>query len=599
MKLARLLIENTLGIRHLDLATSAPITLVCGSNGAGKSSLQESISMALRGQPLRVNPAKKDMAILVAEGAKSGAINLWLDDDRACAFTLPSAEHQPTLTETEANYLPYLLDIGRFAHATADERRKLLFQLTDCKVTPEIIGQRLLAKGAEQGKVEAIKPLLLSGFPAACKEAKSRATDAKGAWRGVTGETYGDKKADGWTPAEPEQVVTDEALAEAERTMADLETTATEALVKVATLEAQATRAADEAHKLTKLDELAELIERRQTKLSLDQKALDSWEAKWVEAKEEVEKLARYDLLHRLAYAAKMYMERYPNSSQDAMRLESVLSDYTSQHGDPRKADGSGDPELARREQEFAGYVEKHERMVANDRRDLEESMRADEEANRIRDLTRIVQLGTPEQAKAEAELQISKRDEYREILAGLRVAALQTRHRSENATKAAQHHADVRGWTLIAEQLAPDALPTELLSVALEPVNSLLLELATSAGWRITRLGADMEISADNRPHGLLSESEQWRCNALIALTIARLSGIKLVVLDRFDVLDIPSRKQLLGLLIKQSRSGQIDSAVICGTLKEAPTINVAEIQVVWMERGSIAAPIEQREAA
>lgn len=600
MKASRLLIENTLGIRYLDLNMTSPITMVCGSNGAGKSSLQESISMALRGQPLRFDPAKKDMGMLVAEGAKSGAVSLWLDDQRTCSFALPSAEHQqPLLNDAELDYLPYLLDMTRFSRATEDERRKLLFALTGCAVTPEIVGKRLLDKGADPEKVEAVKPLLLSGFPAACKEAKARATEAKGAWRATTGETYGVQKAEGWQPASPEHQVSQEEIAIAERNLQTLEAETEAAQLNARAAESAVKDAEANRQKLDKLRDLEALTSRRQSKLDTDQKALEEWKQKLANAQSEVEKLSRYELLNRLAYAAKMYLERHPNNNQDAMRLESVLSDYVSQHGEPRKADGSGDPELAKREQEFAGYVAQYERAIANDRRDLEESIKAEEEADRIRAALNSIFPGALERLKEDAESRVNKRNQLRNELADLRVAALQTKAHLEAGQKAQAHHTDVKDWTLIANLLAPDALPTELLAIALEPVNKTLMELSVQAGWKVTRIEADMSARADNRLYELLSESEQWRCNALIALAIAKLSGIKLVVLDRFDVLDLPSRRQLLGMLIKQSRTGTIDSVILCGTLKEAPAIKVAEIQVVWMERGSIAAPVEQREAA
>lgn len=591
MKASRLLIENTLGIRYLDLTMTAPITMVCGSNGAGKSSLQESISMALRGQPLRFDPAKKDMGMLVSEGAKDGAVRMWLDDDRLCSFALPSAEHQPALlSDAELDYLPYLLDMARFSRDTADERRKLLFNLTGCTITPEIVGKRLLDKGASPDKVDAIKPLLLSGFPAACKEAKANATEAKGAWRAITGENYGTQKAEDWEPKAPENTVSGEDLTAAERDLAALELQTDKAILKANEEASRVSNAEAKRQRLNELSELESLTSRRQAKLEADQNSLEEWKQKLAEAKTEAEKLSRYDLLHRLAHAAKNYVNANPIQGIEYDRLHAALSDYTQAHGIPQKADGSGDPELAKREQEFAGYVTQFERMVANDQRDLDASVRAKEEAEQIRADLNSIYPGALERLRTTAEALTEQRDQSRKALADLRLAALQTSSYQEQGAKAKAHHDDVKGWMLIANLLSPDALPTELLATALEPVNKALMELSTQASWKATRIEADMSVRADNRPYELLSESEQWRCNALIALAIAKLSGIKLVVLDRFDVLDLPSRKQLLGMLLKQSRSGQIDSAIICGTLKEAPAIKIAEIQVVWMECGAIA---------
>ncbi|MGC0155868.1 hypothetical protein ACPRNU_25730, partial [Chromobacterium vaccinii] len=48
-----------------------------------------------------------------------------------------------------------------------------------------------------------------------------------------------------------------------------------------------------------------------------------------------------------------------------------------------------------------------------------------------------------------------------------------------QRTRQAAQHHADVQAWTLIADAMAPDGIPGEILADALRPVNDRLFELA------------------------------------------------------------------------------------------------------------------------
>ena len=152
---------------------------------------------------------------------------------------------------------------------------------------------------------------------------------------------------------------------------------------------------------------------------------------------------------------------------------------------------------------------------------------------------------------------------------------------------KAAQHHEDVKGWTLIASALAPDGIPGEILSGALKPFNDALRKASSLAGWSLVQISSDIEVSAMGRAYSLLSESEKWRCDTLLALVIAQLSGLRMVVLDRFDVLDLPSRGKLLGMLVAMAKAGDIDSAIVCGTLKAKPTNMPAEINPVWIENG------------
>lgn len=168
-----------------------------------------------------------------------------------------------------------------------------------------------------------------------------------------------------------------------------------------------------------------------------------------------------------------------------------------------------------------------------------------------------------------------------------------------KKATLAAQHHEDVKAWTLIAAALAPDGIPGEILAGALEPINNSLARLSTIAGWPVVSIGADMAITAAGRLYTLLSESERWRCDALIGLAIALASSLRLVVLDRFDVLITEARSQLFALLRALAKSGEIETAIICGSLKEKPAKTPPEINAVWIENGIAGGDVELQQAS
>lgn len=71
MKLTKITASNFLGIRSVDVDLSTPVTLFAGANGAGKSSLQEAVRMALIGESVRVG-LKKDYGQIVRDGEKTG-----------------------------------------------------------------------------------------------------------------------------------------------------------------------------------------------------------------------------------------------------------------------------------------------------------------------------------------------------------------------------------------------------------------------------------------------------------------------------------------------------------------------------------------------
>ncbi|MDF3086623.1 DNA repair protein, partial [Burkholderia sola] len=96
----------------------------------------------------------------------------------------------------------------------------------------------------------------------------------------------------------------------------------------------------------------------------------------------------------------------------------------------------------------------------------------------------------------------------------------------------------DVAAYEAIADALAPNGIPADLLSEALTPMNERLVGLAEMSEWADVTITPEMEIFADGRAYALLSESERWRVDAHIAAAISHFSGLKLLVLDRADVL-------------------------------------------------------------
>lgn len=89
------------------------------------------------------------------------------------------------------------------------------------------------------------------------------------------------------------------------------------------------------------------------------------------------------------------------------------------------------------------------------------------------------------------------------------------------------------------------------------------------------------------SRPYALLSESEKWRVDAMIAEAIAHLSGVRLLVLDRFDVLDMKGREDLIYWLETLATGGAIETALIFGTLKALPAGLPETVQAFWIDSG------------
>lgn len=79
----------------------------------------------------------------------------------------------------------------------------------------------------------------------------------------------------------------------------------------------------------------------------------------------------------------------------------------------------------------------------------------------------------------------------------------------------------------------------------------------------------------------------ESLLCRKLIAGAVSSLSGVKLLALDRFDVLDSRGREDCLYWLEALANEGHIDSALLFGTLKALPAGLPKSLCAVWIENG------------
>uniref|UniRef100_A0A6H1ZCQ8 Putative ATPase domain containing protein n=1 Tax=viral metagenome TaxID=1070528 RepID=A0A6H1ZCQ8_9ZZZZ len=123
-----------------------------------------------------------------------------------------------------------------------------------------------------------------------------------------------------------------------------------------------------------------------------------------------------------------------------------------------------------------------------------------------------------------------------------------------------------------------PDGIPNDLLSPLLDRVR------ARFEAWRPVldevgmpvELTPSLEVLAGNVPvgwdgarwTGLPSESQMWRISAALTDSVAQISGLRFMVLDEAAVLDPQGRATLLRTLV--SLAGDYDQILACVTLNE-----------------------------
>jgi len=575
MKLTSLWIENFLGARHISVKLTKRVSLFAGTNAAGKSSVQEAIRMALTSETVRVG-LKKEYGALVTDGAEDGFIDVGVDDAHA-VITLPGGKRNDYAAPAA---LPYVLDAQRFSRMEPNDRRTFLFGLMGVQITPDTVSERLKKRGCNMEKVQRVAPLLRAGFDAACKEAKSKATEAKGAWRAITGETYGSVKAAHWAAMIP--IFDRDALAIGLARIGKLDAEIAAANQQLGALRADAKRRDEQQARVAGLTEKAAKLERIKAKLVRDEAEMATWAEKLKGSEKEAAKPAPA-VLHCPCCAEKL----------------TLVNGVLWKHDTLKPAD---DLFAAPSDANLSIYRESHKLMVsavANGKRDLADAEHA------AADLKTITEAGAaaPDAGAIDAaQTKVSTLTTERASLAAkvdaLRVVKAQADAASKKTTDAACHHDDVTAWDAIADALAPDGIPGEMLGEALGPINARLAQSANDAEWPRIEIGADMSIHAalHERPYALLSESEKWRADAMVAEAVSHLSGTKLLVLDRFDVLDMQGRADLLAWLDILADGGEIDSCLLFGTLKALPSQLPATIEAFWIEAGVVG---ELKEAA
>jgi len=572
MKLTHITAQNYLGARAVDLTLTTPVTILAGKNAAGKSSLQEAIRHAMGGDAARV-ALKKDLKALMSDGASSSYATVATSEGEF-SVVLPSGKGM----HFDHGALPFVLDPARFARLDANERRQFLFGLFNLSPDGPAVVDALKARGCAAAKIEQVRPLLRAGFDAAAKEAQAKARDAKAAWKTITGgETWGKDKAAGWKAAMPAETYSKDMIASAEAVVAESDAAIAEANQQIGEARAKARQHAEARRQIEELKAKAARLQAARIKLNLDQAQLDEWTAK-------------LDALPE------------PGSSKPAPHLYGCpccgvalqivggeLVKYELPEASPL------DPDIETKRKQWSDAVALYTRSVANDQRDIADAERA---AQEIVDLEKRLCEAPPATERLEQVLAGHQADRKARAatLAQMFEANRQAQAASENTKKAAAHHADVLAWLAIADALAPDGIPAEMLADAIDPINASLRGHAMAAEWAETLISSDMDILAAGRPYALLSESEKWRADALIGAAIAEMSGLRLLVLDRFDVLDSKGREDLMFWLDGAVADGQIDTALVFGTMKALPAGLPETITPVWIE-GGIAG--EMREAA
>lgn len=561
MKIQNIAIQNFLGLFDLRHKVTAPVLLVAGPNGAGKSSLLDGIRFAISGTaPRGLSGRGEDRKAVITEGASNGYAEVTVD-----GFTLRRAIGSGTATGDgvpDFIGLHVALDPARFVAMPEDARRRLLFELMDVHADRDTVVNVMRDHEVPDAIIEKALPMLRGGFEPAVAEAREQASQARGAWKAITGENYGTQKGANWRPTIDTDRPTDQELAKTETCIA----TAKERIERLAELAGRVRGALSEQ----RLAELQEQAADREAAERAEQVAEQEAEAAAAELAELVRLARMPDTLCCPRCSAPLAFENHqlvPAGAAPDKPSEDDLQAAKDRDAAARRAVAEARGRVtaavgAARSLETATVVTAQER----------------EEAAGLEEARHVLNLH--QHAHADL-LQRQNLHDRADMLAAKALAA----------------HEQAMGWVRVQDLCSPSGIPAILVARALDPFNDLLASYAMEARFGTPKVERDLSITYAGRPYALCSESEQWRADALFGAVVARLSGARLLLLDRFDVLQPSDRGDVLDWVIDGLvASGGFDTVVVAGTLAKKPEADEMA-DVLWL--GETAAKSQQQVAA
>jgi DNA repair exonuclease SbcCD ATPase subunit len=150
-------------------------------------------------------------------------------------------------------------------------------------------------------------------------------------------------------------------------------------------------------------------------------------------------------------------------------------------------------------------------------------------------------------------------------------------REAKEATAKARAINKSIEALLAAAIELSPEGARARAMESAIAKVNAVMSDISS------VRLNPKAEPSDTKLLLDVawLSESEQWRANASIAMALAQISGSKVVLIDRFDCVEPEKRMPALSLINSWSAATGIQ-VIMAATLKGKPEI--PGVAVHWM---------------
>lgn len=550
-KTMKISISNFRKIRTAELDASKKITLIAGRNGEGKTSTLQAIAAALAGTVIPIDSLKKNQsAQLINTGSAFAQVS--------CETPIGSASVKyPENSRSTDGVPPPVSDIAAevrsFVDMTPAERVQYITGLMRCEPRREDLAECLGIIGINAETIDRIWQTIQSqGWDGAHKAAKESGSKLKGAWEEISGDRYGDKKAETWIPREWEsdlQTLTEQQLREA-------------VTVETQWLEAAISDAAVDAAELERLRKAADAVPGLQDSVTEYSETLSGLRKNHQDISAALEKLPA---------AVQPKTHACPHCNQPVAINGDTLSKPTLLTEDELQGRAAA---IKSAQESLTGL----QAEIARQSIELGQKQATLQAAQRA--------------AKQLAEYKPSSAStgEHKGV-EDCRARVKRARDRLAAWTKwqqaAAKHRAIVKNQSIINE-LAPDGLRQRLLKTALDEINKTLAGIAAATGWEPCEIEQDMSISLGDYQYILHSQSKQYRIRVSLQLAFSGIDGSQIVLIDGADILDGPGRNGLFRALSKSERSAIV--GMTFSKQEDVPAIEKLDGAAYWVENGTAA---------
>lgn len=550
------IVKNFRGIADAEIEI-APIALICGTNGQGKTSIARAIGAAASG---RVAPfdklLKKDIGVLLRHGTKSGSVML-AGDNGSTSIAWPKGDlTSDGLPIVSSSIAAGLVD---FMTMKEDDKYKYLIDLLGAEPTEADFREHMTNAGIEENAIDAIwKVIQDRDWVSAHKRAVTKGQELKGAWSQVSGVSFGTKIIDEWFPADWHD------------SMADVELTSLENRILTIRkqLEDEIGSSAVSAAERERLQVSADALEENE-KIATEKKIL-------VGQVEAVLKEVERKLAETTNPAGAKDFGCPHCDGRVQITVISGMGEYRLVKADNRALAGE---ELEKARLEYAGLCGEQQ----NKARAVSDAKAA------------LLKADSSVSASLDAKAALLKESSADQVTP----EAIQTlREKITNMEKTLRLRKQFDSAKLIAKQIKTNLKIVELLdeegirkTKLADEIDRFVADfidpICSDMGTPVVSIDVDLNVTVGTTSYQMLSRAEQLKARIALQMAIAKKENASIIVIDDADtIIDGRSR----GLLLQAISNIDIPTVVCMALPKLDRAPNLAEMgvgQTYWVEAG------------